>query len=178
MPKRLKLRPVSQKEAEMIRRLASSRKESASLVQRARVIQALLDDPALSADEAGRMAGFKTSLSGRYWVKRFNANGIGGLRDIHRPGRPVVYGQRIRNALITLASQNPGALGYPFELWTLERLQRAMQEREGIHLSDSTIWEWLSAGEGAESAVVHYSKRRTLDFLKKSNEYEFRENPS
>jgi transposase len=145
MPKRLKLRPVGQKEAEMIHRLASSRKESASLVQRARVIQALLDNPALSADEAGRIAGFKTDLSGRYWVKRFNTKGIDGLRDIPRSGRPLVHDQRVRNALINLASQKPRTLGYPFELWTLERLQRALQEREGIHLSDSTIWEWLNA---------------------------------
>jgi len=28
----------------------------------------------------------------------------------------------------------------PNELWTLERLQRAFQERHGIYLSDSTIW--------------------------------------
>ncbi len=145
MPKSLKLRPVSQNEAKMIRRLAASRKEPASLVQRARVIQVLLDNPALSADEAGRIAGFKTNLSGRHWVKRFNTNGIDGLRDIPRPGRPLVHDQHVRNALINLALQNPRDLGYPFELWTLQRLQRALQEREGVHLSDSTIWEWLNA---------------------------------
>ena len=32
---------------------------------------------------------------------------------------------------------------------TLERLQVAFQERYDIHLSDSTIWEWLAA-EGLE----------------------------
>ena len=32
---------------------------------------------------------------------------------------------------------------YPFELWTLERLQRAFKERQGVHLSDSTIWTWM-----------------------------------
>lgn len=129
----------------MIRRLASSRKESAALVQRARVIKALLDNPALSAKEAGRVAGFKTNLSGRYWVKRFNIKGLDGLLDRPRPGRPAVHDQRVRCALINLALQKPRALGYPFELWTLERLQHALQEREGIHLSDSTIWEWLHA---------------------------------
>ncbi len=129
----------------MIRRLASSRKESASLVQRARVIKALLDNPALSADEAGRAAGFKTKSSGRYWVKRFNMKGIDGLRDMPRPGRPVVHDQHVRNALINLALQKPRALGYPFERWTLERLQRALRDRKGIHLSDSTIWEWLNS---------------------------------
>jgi transposase len=86
-------------------------------------------------------------------VKRFNIKGIEGLRDRARPGRPVVHDQHVRNALINLALQKPRTLGYPFELWTLERLQRALQEREGIHLSDSTIWEWLNAKEQNGNSV-------------------------
>ena len=34
-------------------------------------------------------------------------------------------------------------MGYPFKLWTLERLQTAFKEREGVYLSHSTIWTWL-----------------------------------
>ena len=40
--------------------------------------------------------------------------------------------------------QRPSSLDYPFELWTLERLQISFKEREGIHLSDSTIWNWIT----------------------------------
>lgn len=49
----------------------------------------------------------------------------------------------MRSALIGLALQKPPSLGDPFKLWTLERLQRAFFEREGVHLSDSTIWTWM-----------------------------------
>ena len=45
--------------------------------------------------------------------------------------------------MIDLALQKPRSLGYPFEVWTLGRLQTAFTEKTGIHLSDSTIWEWL-----------------------------------
>jgi transposase len=51
----------------------------------------------------------------------------------------------LRSELINLALQKPGSLGYPFELWTLERLQDAFEERAGVHLSDSTIWSWMEA---------------------------------
>jgi len=145
VPKSLKIRPANPGEMEAIRRLAFSRKEPASLVQRARVIQLMLDNPQLSAAEAGRRAGFQTAFSGRYWVKRFNVDGIEGLRDQPRPGRPQVHDQKVRRALIALAQQKPRALAYPFEQWTLERLQKAFAERHGTHLSDSTIWEWLDA---------------------------------
>jgi hypothetical protein len=48
-----------------------------------------------------------------------------------------------------LALQKPNTLGYPFKLWILERLQTTLLEREGIHLSDSTIWTWMDE-EGFE----------------------------
>jgi transposase len=53
----------------------------------------------------------------------------------------------VRSKLISLALQKPRTLGLPFALWTLERLQTEFKEREEIHLSDSTIWEWME-GEG------------------------------
>ena len=50
MGKRVKLREVSEEEAVQVNRLAKSRTAAARLVQRAKVIQALLDDPKKIAD--------------------------------------------------------------------------------------------------------------------------------
>ncbi|HSG43333.1 MAG TPA: helix-turn-helix domain-containing protein [Anaerolineales bacterium] len=61
------------------------------------------------------------------WVKRFNEKGVAGLMDAERSGRPATHSQEVRSALLDLALQKPRSLGYPFELWTLERLQRAFQ---------------------------------------------------
>ncbi len=36
--------------------------------------------------------------------------------------------------MIDLALQKPRSLGYPFEVWTLGRLQTAFTEKTGIHL--------------------------------------------
>lgn len=145
MPKRIHLRTLTKEEETEIRRLASSRKEPMRLVQRARVIAAILDDPSLPPSQAGERAGFKGAPMGIRWVKRFNEHGGAGLQDQPRSGRKVTHPETVRSALLDLALQKPRALGYPFELWTLERLQRAFQERQGVHLSDSTIWTWVEA---------------------------------
>jgi len=145
MRKVVKLRDLTSEEETEVRRVAGSRKEAHRLVQRAKVIVAMLDDPKLHASHAGQKAGFESTQMGINWVKRFNAEGIAGLEDKPKPGRPRTHDQSVRSSLIALVRQKPDSLGYPFKLWTLERLQSAFQERQGVHLSDSTIWEWVEA---------------------------------
>lgn len=53
MRKPVKLRTVTAEEEQEIRRLAASRKEAIRLVQRARIIAAMIDDPELCASQAG-----------------------------------------------------------------------------------------------------------------------------
>lgn len=154
MPKCLRLRSLTTDERAEIQRLATSRKESIRLVQRARIIAAMAEDPELTATEAGFRAGFSSNAMGSVWVKRFNEEGLMGLEDRPRPGRKPTHGQEVRSALISLALQKPRSLGYPFELWTLERLQRAFKERQGVHLSDSTIWTWMDE-EGFRGQPEH-----------------------
>lgn len=170
MPKRIRLRALRTEEKAEIERLAASRKESIRLVQRARIIAAMAEDPALTATEAGYKAGFKSSAIGPQWVKRFNEDGLAGLEDRPRPGREPVHSEAVRSALISLALQKPRSLGYPFELWTLERLQTAFKERQGVHLSDSTIWTWM-AEEGfqwkRQQSWFHDVEKHDPEFVEK-----------
>jgi transposase len=145
MRKAVKLRTLTAEEETEIRRLAASRKEPHNLVQRAKVIVAMLDNAELHATHAAIQAGFRGAQSGINWVRRFNAEGLAGLQDKPKPGRPPTHDPKTRSALIGLARTKPDSLGYPYKLWTLERLQTAFQERDGVHLSDSTIWEWVEA---------------------------------
>ena len=144
MGKRIGLRAVSGEEAKEIKRLANSRTAPARLVQRARIIAQMLENPGLSATQAGIGAGF-SNVMGAVWVRRFNDKGLAGLVDEARSGRPATHDETVRSKLIHLALHKPPTLGYPFALWTLERLQAAFVEREGVHLSDSTIWTWIEA---------------------------------
>ena len=166
----IKLRSLTTEEETEICRLAASRKEAFRLVQRAKVIVAMLEDPKLHATQAGLQVGFSGTQSGVTWVKRFNEKGLAGLEDKPKAGRPPTHSQSVRSALISLATQKPDTLGYPFKLWTLERLQRAFQEREGVHLSDSTIWVWVE-GEGfkwkRQQSWFHEAEKHDAEFVEK-----------
>jgi transposase len=170
MPKRIRLRTLTPEEKAEIQRLVASRKEPIRLVQRARIISAMDADPNLTAGEAGLRAGFRGDATGPMWVKRFNEEGLAGLQDRPRSGRRPIHSQEVRSALISLALQKPRSLGYPFELWTLERLQRAFKERQGIHLSDSTIWTWMDE-EGfkwkRQQSWFHEVEKHDPEFVEK-----------
>jgi transposase len=170
MGRRVKLRDVSEAEREQVNGLAKSRTASVRLVQRARVIKALLDDPSQSATKAALALGYRGFTAGSKWVRRFNAQGIAGLEDEARSGRPPTHTEAVRSQLIACACQKPESLGLPFKVWTLERLQREFKQRSGIHLSDSTIWEWLQA-EGLEwkrqQSWFHEARHQDPEFVEK-----------
>ena len=133
------VRAVSETEEHQLRTLANSRTQPHRFVQRAQLIVNMLDDSQLTASKAAIQAGFKTGVSGAQWVQRFNGEGIEGLTDKPRSGAPKTHSVEVRSKLIDLALHKPKSLGYPFELWTLERLHTVFKQREGVYLSLSTI---------------------------------------
>jgi len=169
MPKRIRLRTLTIEEEKAIRQLAKSRTASARLVQRAKIIESMLYDPSLPAVHAGRRVGFSVPM-GPLWVKRFNAEGVSGLEDKPRSGKPAIHSEEARSQVINLALQKPGTLGYPFELWSLSRLQKAVEERLGLQLVRSTIWRWLKA-EGLhwkrQQSWFHDSEKHDPEFVEK-----------
>ncbi len=170
MPKRLKIKTITKEENQELKRVLKSRNAPIKLVQRARVIQTLLEEPELGAAKAGRRAGYKNDASGTYWVHRFNEEGLAGLKDRSRPGRPPEHSEEVRSKVIDLALQKPRSLGYPFELWTLVRLQTVFEEEEDIHLSGSTIWAWLK-DEGLDwkrqQSWFHNAESHDPEFVEK-----------
>lgn len=170
MAKALALRAVKVEEEREVRRLANARKEGVELVRRAQLIEYLLDHPGASAARAGASVGFQNGETGTKWVKRFNAEGVAGLRNRPKAGRPAIHTEEVRSRVIDLALQKPASLGYPFALWTLERLQTALAERCHLHLSRSTIWEWLAA-EGLDwkrqQSWFHDAEQHDPQFVEK-----------
>ena len=166
MPKRIPLRELSKEERKEIARLAKARTEPVNLVMRASVIQAMVEDPKLPPSQAGRKAGFATDATGIAWVKRFNAEGTAGLQDRERAGRPRTHSEEVRSQLISLALQKPRSLGYPHELWTLERLQTAFLERHGDY---HTVFSFRD-GDGN---LVSSPTEPAEDLIKLSNSGQF-----
>jgi transposase len=136
------LRALTADERRELERLARSRTEEARLVVRARIVLGLAagERPYQVADRVGvgRMAAYE-------WLHRFNAEGLKGLTDHPRPGRPHTYTAEQRAEVIATALTKPEALGLPFASWTLDRLQAYLSEHKGIGIKRTRIDEVLIA---------------------------------
>jgi transposase len=73
------------------------------------------------------------------WLKRYLAEGLEGLHDAPRPGRPSEVTEAYRAALLTAVRRRPRSLGLPFSLWTLQRLVDYLAEHTSIRVSDETV---------------------------------------
>ena len=169
MPKRIRLRELTTEEKCKIKRLAHAKSEEARMVQRGRLIWQMVEDDKLPATQAGLNVGLSRGM-GTHWVKRFNEEGLSGLVDRPRSGRPKTHSEESRGKVVDLALQKPRSLGYPFELWTLTRLQQALKEKHEIDIQPSTIWKWLMA-EGLswkrQQSWFHEADKHDPEFVEK-----------
>ena len=137
----LRVRDLHAGEAEDLARMTRSRTVGAGLVRRARIVQhavAGLSPPEIAA----RLDMCKATV--RFWLKRFNAQGLSGLKEEMRSGRPPTYTPAERSAVITTALSRPADLDSPFACWTLDRLVAYLSEK-GIGMKRSRISEILLA---------------------------------
>jgi transposase len=81
----------------------------------------------------------------RRWLKRYQAEGIEGLRDLPRPGAPAVVTPEYRAKLVSAVRRRPRSLEQPFSLWTCQRLADYLAEETGIRVSDETVRHYLEA---------------------------------
>ena len=104
----LPVRPLSESEQAQIEELAHSRTASARLVERATIIglssqgwwgREIADHLRLAAETV------------RQWVKRFNEEGVAGLKDRPRAGRQATYTEEQVAAVIAASLTNPHELG-------------------------------------------------------------------
>lgn len=142
MSDRLTVRAMSAEEAQALRELAHSRTAEARLRDRARICWL--------SHQGQRVAAIKAALgiadgTVRLWITRFNADGLAGLRDRRRGGRPATYTAEQVGELIAASLSQPQELGLPFGSWTLDRLAAYLQEEKGIAIKRSRIGEILQA---------------------------------
>ena len=140
--RRLWLRDLSEEEQAAIERLAHSRTAPVRQVERARIIWRASQGemaPAIAA------ALGLTAETVRAWIRRFNAQGLAGLADQPRAGRPPTYTPEQVATVIATALTDPRSLDLPFALWTLDRLAAYLHEQKGIAIKRSRIDEILLA---------------------------------
>jgi transposase len=73
------------------------------------------------------------------WLTRYLAEGMEGLQDAPRPGRPSEITAAYRAELLAAVRRRPRSLHLPFSLWTLQRLADYLAEHTGLRVSDETV---------------------------------------
>jgi transposase len=145
----LRVRSLTDEEREELRRRAQSRTAPARAVERARMVLAVHGGEAAPA--VARRLGVGADVV-RQWIRRFNQDGLAGLEDRPRSGRPVTYTAEQVGQVLATAVTDPHALGLPFGAWTLDRLTAYLHERPPeaggpLPISRSHL-DRLLAGEG------------------------------
>jgi transposase len=131
----LRLIPKSHDEVQTVRDLYHSTKD-VRIRTRAQII--LLAFERLSAPKIAKIV----DMSGegvRHHVKRYRAEGIQGIYDKERSGRPRIATPEYVEAAVAALRRRPRALGLPFSVWTLDRLVDYLRGTTGITVSYETL---------------------------------------
>ncbi len=78
------------------------------------------------------------------WLKAWQAEGVEGLANEPRPGRPRKADEAYCQALEEALEQDPQELGYRFAIWTLERLRDHLTRQTGVELSVKHLGEVIA----------------------------------
>jgi transposase len=149
--------------------IARSRTETASRVERSRMLLAYQDDPSFFA--VGRAVGVHNQTV-RRCVERAVAFGpLAALDDRPRPGKGATITPEAKTWLVSLACRKAKDLGYPHELWTTRLLARHAREHgpAGGHdclsnLAQGTVCKILGAQAIKPHKVRYYLERRDTEF--------------
>jgi transposase len=155
--------------------ITRSRTESASRVERARMLLAYREDPSFFA--VGRALGVHHQTVQRCVERALAYGAMGALDDRARPGKEPTITAEAKAWLVSLACRKAKDLGYPHELWTTRLLAHHAREHgpaEGHaslgKLAQGTVCKILNEQEVKPHKVRYYLERRDPEFKQKMAE--------
>jgi transposase len=145
---------------------ASSRTAAHAEVVRARIVLAAADG-ARNVDIAQRV-GVCVDVASK-WRKRFCEEGLAGLRDRPRSGRPRRFGAAVVAGIKALACEPPERRDVPLSRWSSLELA-AEAKREGLveSISSSTVRRWLASAAIKPWRFRSWIFPRDPDFARKA----------
>lgn len=170
---RVKKLQFTNEEREELKRIASSRTESASRVTRAKVLLDIESDEKTNK-EIAEETGIST-VSVKNIVDKCLAFGpIPALDDLPRSGAPATITDDSKAYVIHIACFKPKDFGYPEELWTMAKLAKHIREHceddhypELKNINKSMVWKILDAHDMKPHRVRYYLENRDPDFHEK-----------
>ena len=152
-----------------LERIARSRTEPASWVERARILLAYRSDPSAHAVGAAVGVTHQTVLRCLHRAVRFGV--MAALDDSPRPGKAPEITVDARAWLISLACRKANDLGYPHELWTTRLLARHVRDHAVAaghpclaSVVQGTVCKILGRDDVKPHKVRYYLERRDPAF--------------
>jgi transposase len=106
----------------------------------------LLSNEGLSPPEIAHRVRFSRETVVRF-VKRYNDEGIAGLVDKPRSGRPPRVTDAYVTQLLAAIEQEPRDLGLPFSNWTTANLAEYLATQTGIAMSARQVENYLKTND-------------------------------
>ena len=113
---------IGEEDLAALRAIARSRTESASRVERARMLLAYREDPSFFS--VGRTLGVHHQTVQRCVERALACGPLAALDDLPRPGKEPTITAEAKAWVVDLAWRKAKELGYPHELWTTRLLAR------------------------------------------------------
>lgn len=139
--KPIRLSPQSEEQIKALDELYRHSKDG-RLRQRAHIVL-LAAEQGMVAAQIGSIVRLNEE-SVRRWLKRYEAEGIEGLKDNPRPGMAPLVTPEYRAQLVAVVRRRPRSLEQPFSLWTCQRLADYLAEKTGIRVSDESVRRYLA----------------------------------
>jgi len=113
------------------------------------------------------------------WHHRWQTEGLAGLKNKARSGRPASADQSYRQRLEQIIETDPADYGYGFTFWTSGRLEAHLRQETGVALSERRFRALLAACgyvfrrpthdlSGLQDPAAQQAAQDLLDWLKKT----------
>jgi len=164
------VRTFKNQEQELLKALAKGKSAPLQMVQRARLI--LASAAGSSPPQIERQMGLSAACV-REWIKRFNRQGVLGLFDQARSGRPAEYTAEQALQVVEIATSTPSERDVPINTWSLTHLQRYLEEHTDVgRLCRETIRGILHANGISWQKAQHWQESSDEDFESKKQAVE------
>jgi len=162
----LRLRELSEEERKTVERLVHARNTPVGKLKRAQIIH-LAHQGLLTPEIARQLEVSERMVRNR--LKRFNEQGLLGLEEAPRSGRPATYQPELVSEIIQTALSRPQDLGEEgYTTWTLDRLVDYLHRVKGIRMQRSRISEiFIAEGLSWRHEETWFGERVDPDFAKK-----------
>src|SRR5258708_37720970 len=134
----LRLRALTEEERKTIERLVHARNTPVGKLKRAQIMWRASQGQ-LTPEIAKQLEVRERMVRNR--LHRFNEQGLQGLEEAPRSGRPATYTPEEVGSIIQTALSKPRDVGEDYAIWTLDRLVEHFHPVKGIPMQRSRISE-------------------------------------